>query len=215
MRVKICGITSIDDAKLAAQAGADFIGLILAASPRCVTLETARQVAAGVSNFVRPVLVFRDAPIEDVCAAIDATGCGWVQLHGREPVTYLTLLAQYRPHAHIMRGWPVSGPQCAQDLRQYLEKARDLGTPIEVVILDAPKGGPHPGFEFMGDVALSFADRPPQIWCAGGLTAGNLTTAVASGRYDGVDVASGVEAKPGIKDPEALRKFVTTAKSSA
>ena len=83
---------------------------------------------------------------------------------------------------------------------------------IDVVLLDAPKGGPHPGYERLGDISHRLRNRPPAVWCAGRLTADNLATVVASGRYDGVDVARGVESRPGVKDPAVLQRFLQIAK---
>lgn len=212
MHVKICGITNVEDARQAARCGADFVGLVLATSARRVTVDAARDVAAAVPAATQPVLLFRDAPLDDVLAALKTTGCAWVQLHGHEPVKYLAELPRRRPGIHLIRAWEVASLRAGDELADYLRQAGTAGARIDVIILDAPKGGPHPGYERLGDISLQYRERPPEIWCAGGLTPSNLATAVGSGRYDGVDVASGVESQPGIKDHAALRRFVAAAK---
>lgn len=212
MHVKICGITSVHDARQAAYCGADFVGLILAPSSRRVTVDIARDVAAALPAATQPVVLFRDAPLEDVLSALELTGCAWVQLHGREPVTYLAELARHRVGVHLIRAWEITSPTAGDELVNYLREAAAAGVRIDAVILDAPKGGPHPGFERLGDISLGCRPRPPEVWCAGGLSPANLVMAVATGQYDGVDVARGVESQPGIKDYAALEQFVTTAK---
>ena len=212
MRVKICGITRPEDAREAAHCGADFIGLIRAPSARRVTVATARQVIAALPEHVQPVLLFRDAPLDEVTAAVDATGGDWVQLHGREPVAYLAELAARRPALRLIRAWEVTAEQADDDLAAYLQQAGAVNLRIDVVILDAPKGGAHPGYERLARISRRCRQRPPEIWCAGGLTPKNVAAAIAQGRYDGVDVASGVESSPGIKDHAALRAFIETAR---
>ncbi len=212
MHVKICGITNADDAVAAARSGADFLGFILAPSPRRVAIDVVRAVVGALPPGVQPVLVFRDAPLEEVLAAVQTTRAGWLQFHGRESPAYLREVQARLAFVHVLRAWEIVGPAAEQDLRLYLEEARRQAVRIDAVLLDAPKGGPHPGFERLADISRSLVLRPPAIWCAGGLTPANVATAVAVGCYDGVDVASGVESRPGIKDHDAVRRFVAAAR---
>ncbi|MCK4343235.1 MAG: phosphoribosylanthranilate isomerase [Phycisphaerae bacterium] len=211
MRVKICGITNPDDALAAAQFGADFIGLILAPSARRVTVESARRVRDVLPPAAQPVLLFRNAPLDEVHEVLAATGCEWVQLHGGESPSYLKELATRHPQIHLIKAWEVSSPQAGDELANYLRQVKEEGVRIDVIILDAPKGGPHPGYDCLGDVSRRCVERPPACWCAGGLTPANVAAAVADGCYDGVDVAGGVELRPGRKDHAALRRFIETA----
>jgi phosphoribosylanthranilate isomerase len=213
MHVKICGITNTEDALAAARTGAEFVGLILTGSPRQVDLDTARRIAGVLPQSTSAVLVFRNAPLAEVADAVTACRCGWVQLHGREPVSYVHELLKQRPRLRIIRAWEIDGAAAGTELSEYACMAREAGVRVDVYLLDAPKGGAHPGFERLGDIALQFVERPPEIWCAGGLTALNVATAVGAGHYEGVDVASGVETQPGRKDLNALQRFVTTARS--
>ena len=212
MHVKICGMTSPDDGAAAAASGADFIGLILAPSTRQVTVETARRIRETLPPETEAVLVYRDAPVVDIGAALVETRCTWVQLHGHEPITQLKELRRLHPDIHLIRAWEVSSIQSGEELAEYLDGARREGVQIDVVLLDAPKGSPHPGYECLAQVSASCTCRPPEVWCAGGLTPANLAAAVAAGHYDGVDVASGVESKPGVKDHAAVRAFVAAAR---
>lgn len=215
MRVKICGITREEDALAAAWHGADFVGFILADSPRRVTVEQARQLVRAVGAATQPVLVFRDAPRAAVVAASDKAGCGWVQLHGLESVEYVQELLDARPELRVIRAWSVASAADQRGLEAYLREAADAGVAPEILLLDAPKGGAHPGYACLAELSRSVRPRPREIWCAGGLTADNLVAAVADGRFDGVDVAGGVEANVRIKDPTAVERFIVGARALA
>ena len=212
MHAKVCGITNSDDALVVAGAGADFIGLILAPSARRVTVDQAARVISALPATVQPVLVFRDAPLEEVLDALARTSRAWVQLHGLEPVAYAKDLLARRPGTHLIKAWEIASDESAADLLTYLQAARAAGVHIDAVILDVPKGGPHSGYDCLGRVSRQCVDRPPEIWCAGGLRPDNVAAALALGRYDGVDVASGVETSPGVKDHAAVRAFITAAR---
>lgn len=212
MHVKICGITNTEDALAAARCGADLVGFVLAESPRRVPTATVRDILAALPPMVHPVLVFRDEALGDLLAAQSETGCDWIQLHGREPVAFVRELHGARPQVHVIKAWEVAGPESGVELAAYLDAARAADVGIDVVLLDAPKGAPAPGYQEMAKIAARCTERPPQIWCAGGLTPTNLVTALAGGRYDGVDVSSGVELRPGVKSHSAVMHFVETAK---
>jgi phosphoribosylanthranilate isomerase len=211
MYVKICGITRPEDARAAATAGAEFVGMIMAPSARQISLNLAREIIRLLPSTARPVLVFRNARVDEVLAAAATTGALWVQLHGHEPPGYVHALQQQRPGLRIIKGWEVASPQAGDELSRYAATAAHTGARLDVVILDAPKGGAHPGYEHLGDVARRCGQRPPAIWCAGGLTPGNVALATAVGCYEGVDVASGVETSPGIKDHTLVQRFVEAA----
>ena len=231
MRVKICGITNEADALHAVRAGADFVGLILAPSVRQVTVETAAQIVTAVRELyahretladtalerhAEPVLVFRDAPLNDVLQAVQRTAVSWVQLHGRESPEYLRGLRAALPNIKLIKAWEIDAP--IGTLWEYLEGCRVLGAVPNVVLLDAPKSGEQPGHDRLGVFSLLLvsthsAARPGEVWCAGGLTPENLTPALDAGGFDGVDVASGVESAPGRKDAAAVEDFIRTARS--
>ena len=208
MRVKMCGTTSVEDAQGAWEAGADFIGLILAESRRRVTPSAAARIVARIPPPAMPVLVFRDQPLDEVAGAVETAGAHWVQLHGSESPEFVRLLHARCHDLHLIRAWEVTPELGARQVRDYLDAVRSTGVPVEVVMLDAPKQGDHPGFERFAAIAGQLADKDVEIWCAGGLTAENLAAALSQGCYRGVDVARGVESSPGVKDHDAVRRFV-------
>lgn len=215
MHVKICGLTRVDDALAAARAGADFAGFVLAPSPRCVTPTVVQSIVRSLPPTTRPVLVFRDAPLADVLAAQRTTHCTWLQLHGQETVDYLRDLLRELPDARLIRAWDIVGPESADRLVSYLDQARSGQVNIEVVLLDSPKAGPRADARVFADTARRCTQRPPAVWCAGGLTPDNLGPVIGAGVYDGVDVSSGVEAAPGVKDHDRIRRFVARVKAAA
>lgn len=213
MYVKICGVTNMADALAAARLGADYVGLIRAASARRVTLKTAGKIAAVLPTTTRPVLLFQDATIDEVLAELGTVNFNCIQLHGREPVSYIREIITKFPEMKIIRAWQVSTVADADGLNEYLQEAANDGIRFETVILDAPKGGPHPGYKCLGQVSRCCRKHTEHLFCAGGLTPDNLTEAVRDGSYDGVDVACGVEQQPGVKDHDALKQFITLAKA--
>jgi len=213
VRVKVCGVTRCEDALFAASRGADFIGLVRAASPRQVAIDTARAIATALPPATLPVLVFHDAPLDEVCATLDTTGIRWVQLHGGETVAYAHDLVLRLPNVPLIRAWEVAGPQAATHLLEHLRAAADTGVRFQVLLLDAPKGRQHPGYGVLGDVSRRCRGQADEIWCAGGLTPENVAAAVRAGDYDGVDVSRGVELRPGVKDQAALARFIAAARA--
>lgn len=211
MQIKICGMTREPDVEAACAVGADFVGLILAESKRRVSAARAAQLARCAGGPTQPVLLFMDQPLDEACAAIEQAGVTWVQLHGGESPEFVRELRQRFPELRVIKAWSVGDLTAGRSLARYLAAARDARAPIDVVIVDAPKGGPHPGFPCLAAVAASVAQETP-IWCAGGLTAENLSVAVPAGAFHGVDVARGVETSPGEKDAELIRGFVTAAR---
>lgn len=214
MRIKICGITRLEDALLAAEAGADFIGLVQAESPRRVKLGAARDIVAALPSSTAAVVVFRDAALEEVIAAVEATRATWVQLHGNEPIAYAAALRNRMPQLHLIRAFEIGGPADADRAALYLSEAERAGGLFDASILDAPKGTPHPGLEVLA--AASRACRPHgECWLAGALTPENVAEWLRAGTFTGVDAARGVESAPGVKDGAAVRRFMQAVRAAA
>jgi phosphoribosylanthranilate isomerase len=197
--VKICGITDPADAEVAVGAGADAVGMIFAPSRRYVDLDQARAIAAVVPDHVLLVGVFRDHLVREVLETVEAVGLRAVQLHGSE-----TPRTSQQVHEHVpvlIRALAAGDPQLAE----IDEHGAD------VVLLDAPTPGAGVAFDWalVGDLT-----RRHRILLAGGLRPDTVTDAIAQVQPWGVDVASGVEARPGRKDPDAVRAFVTAAKAA-
>jgi phosphoribosylanthranilate isomerase len=199
--VKICGVTCVQDAELCIAAGADAIGLnFCAASPRCVSLEAAREIVSAVAGRVLTVGVFVDASHAEITALRTSTGIACVQLHGAEPPE---LLARLLPHAYkAIR---------VRDATSLAEARRYAG---DHVLLDAyvPGAAGGTGTTFEWQLATEFA-RERLVTLAGGLHPSNVAAAIARVRPFCVDVASGVERAPGRKDPDLVQAFVAAAKA--
>jgi phosphoribosylanthranilate isomerase len=200
-RVKICGVTSVQDLELCIDAGADAVGFnFYARSPRRVDLETARKLVQALAGRALAVGVFVDASYDQIEVVKARTGIGCVQLHGAEPPE---LLARLLPHAYkAIR---------MRDASSLVEARRFGG---EHILLDAYVPGQPGGtgarfdWELAGELA---AER--RVTLAGGLEPANVAAAVARVRPYCVDVASGVEAAPGRKDAAKVREFIRAAKA--
>jgi phosphoribosylanthranilate isomerase len=203
MIVKICGITRPEDAEVAVAAGADWIGLnFWPRSRRYVSLARALEVAEVIPGDVKKVGVFVNAPAPTVIEAARRVGLDLLQFHGDEDAAYLAAFAGgYR----FLKALRIRAPL---DLR-----AIDLLEGTDTVLLDAPSesygGGGRP---FDWALARQARDRGKRIVLAGGLTPENVGEAVREVRPFGVDVASGVERAPGLKDPDKVRRFVAAAR---
>lgn len=208
MRVKICGITRVDDALAAARAGADFVGLILAPSVRRVSPQQAAQIAQALpAAGPRPVLVFRDAPLDEILHASTLSGVSAIQLHGDESADLIAAVRARVPGAFVIRAVSIVTRAPVADGGV----AAACGA-ADVVLLDAPKGGPRPEASEFDRACVAIRPDVRGVWRAGGLTVDNVAEVVGGSRYDGVDVAGGVEAAPGVKDHALIERFVRAAK---
>jgi phosphoribosylanthranilate isomerase len=200
--VKICGVTSVEDARLCSDAGVDAIGLNFAAeSPRRVSLEVARAIVQALPPNVLSVGVFVDADYAELMRVKRAVGLACLQLHGDEAPELLERLLPHAYKAIRVRGAAV-----------HDEVARYAG---EHVLLDAYVPGHHGGTGARFDWSLAAAiAKTRKLTLAGGLHPENVAEAVATVRPFCVDVASGVEAQVGRKHPERVREFVARAKSA-
>ncbi|HEX5059860.1 MAG TPA: phosphoribosylanthranilate isomerase [Kofleriaceae bacterium] len=207
-RIKICGVTLADDAARIASRGADFIGLnFWPKSKRYLAPERALMIASVARSTGNPKLVgvFVDPEIDEIQAIIATVDLDIIQLHGDETPDFVkkVSLAVYRP---VWKAIPI-------------KSSRDLASldvwPAEALLLDAPtpgRGGAGATFDWQ--LAREARERFPKInfVLAGGLTPENVTTAIQTVQPWAVDVASGVEAGPGIKDPAKLDVFIGAAR---
>ena len=200
VRVKICGITNVEDALVAEAAGADAVGLIFAErSKRRVTLAQARAVSDALGPFVTRVGVFVDAPLGDVLEAATTLRLGAVQLHGSEPPAYAEAL---RSEVRVVKVFAFIKGLTPDTLRRF---------PADAVMLDGLT--PGGGETFSWDDAGALKDFPNLI-LAGGLTRENVAAGVRTLRPYAVDVASGVERAIGLKDRVKVQDFVRAAKAA-
>lgn len=212
MEVKICGMTREQDVRTAADAGADFVGLILAPSKRQITIARAAELAQ-VAAPAQPVLLFMNQPLDEVATAVEQTQIEWVQLHGDESPQYIRALRDRFPAVRLIKAWSVTDLGDADRMGQFLTGLAQESAAVERILIDVPKGGTHPGYPCLAGVAQAATAAGAIVWAAGGLTPDNLAAAVPAGIYHGVDVASGVESAPGEKDAAAVRAFIRHARA--
>ena len=205
-RVKICGVTTVEDGLMAVEAGADAVGLVLwGASPRAITVEQARSIASALPAGVDRVGVFVDPAREEVARAVAEIGLDVVQLHGQEPPEMCRGLG-----ARVWKAIGVGAGFRAEDALRY-EAVAD-GILVDTRVAGAAPGGTGRVFDW--SVARSLRGRVRFLVLAGGLRPDNVAEAVVAVAPDGVDVSSGVESAPGRKDRERVRAFVRAARST-
>jgi phosphoribosylanthranilate isomerase len=200
VRVKICGITSAEDAVFASEMGADALGFVFAPSPRRVSLDDALGIIRDLPPFVQTVGVFADSDIEEVIFYRNRLRLSLIQLSGSESDEYIRALGSgVIKTVHISNG---SKPNLAVN-----------GS--ATILLDSAsgdlKGGTGKVIDW--DTIAEVSIRRPFI-LAGGLTPENISIAVAKVKPYAVDVSSGVETKPGRKDHDKIRSFIQRAKSA-
>lgn len=214
IEVKICGVTNVADARFAAALGADFVGLVMAESRRRVEPRVAREVVLSLPLPTRPVLLFRDQPPALVVERVAETGVDLIQLHGDEDVDYVAALAGALPRVGIIRAWELRTADSGAALREHVRRLAASAVRLFRVILDAPKDAGPTADERFRELEGEWPEGFPPLWRAGGLTPENVAAALKDARYVGVDVARGVEAAPGRKDPEKLRRFIEAARGA-
>jgi phosphoribosylanthranilate isomerase len=214
-RIKICGITNEADGVAASDAGADAVGLnFFRKSRRFVEPDIACQIAAAMPAGMMRVGVFVNHSVDEIANIVQTVGLDCVQLHGDEPATRLVELPTT---VKIVRAY-----RCGNDglgpLAKYLDECRRLGRVPDAVLIDADAGEDYGGSGARADWARISAGREllggVQLVLAGGLGPGNVATAIAAVRPDAVDVASGVELRPGQKDASLVQRFVAEASAA-
>jgi phosphoribosylanthranilate isomerase len=204
--VKICGLTSPEDAVAAVEAGADAVGFVFwPKSPRAVTPERAAQIGRALPAAVVRVGVFVDAPEPEMARVAELAGLDLLQLHGNEAPAAAGALC--RPAWKALR----VGPGFVS--RDALPWAgRVSGLLLDTKADDAPGGT---GRTFDWALARRAREHASFLMLAGGLTPANVAQAIRAAAPDGVDVSSGVESAPGRKDVDKLRAFVAAARSAS
>jgi phosphoribosylanthranilate isomerase len=200
MRVKICGLTNLEDALAAVAAGADALGFVFARSPRQVTPEQAREMVRRLPPLVATVGVFVDTPLEEVASLKAWCGLDWVQLHGHNDPTTLAALAPRVIKVLAMEG-QVPDPQAYPGCQLLMDTA-----------VGGKSGGTGKTFDW--SLAQDLARQRPVI-LAGGLNPANVALAIDIVKPFAVDVSSGVESEPGRKDHAQIRSFIARAKGLA
>ncbi|MFJ9823853.1 phosphoribosylanthranilate isomerase [Streptomyces sp. NPDC101160] len=202
MFVKVCGLATTADIDVAVEAGADAIGLVISGtSVRGLEREHAARLAAHAPAGVLSVLVVNDTPAVEAAGLARELGVGALQLHGGHyGAEDFAAAARVFP-----RLWRATSLKERPDTRVGAHGE-------EVLLLDSPRAGSGARW----DLSLLDGARPEGTWLlAGGLDPENVAEAIAQGRPWGVDVSSGVESAPGVKDHDRIRAFVAAAKAAA
>ncbi len=201
-RVKICGITSAEDALAAVEAGADALGFVFApGTPRLVPPETAERIVAGLPPFVTAVGVFVDQPLEEVLRIAARCNLQAVQLHGDEPEAFSRRIPLKVIKALRVRDVPDLRPIPTYPAHAFLLDA----------FVEGQAGGT--GALISWDLAVHAKGHAPII-LSGGLRPETVALAVRRVRPYGVDVSSGVEAGPGRKDHQKVREFIAAVRQA-
>jgi phosphoribosylanthranilate isomerase len=208
--VKICANTSLEDARVAVEAGADALGFVFAPSPRRVTPAQVAEIVRGLPAEIEKIGVFVDAPLGEIVSTVEARGLTGVQLHcGGDPTLTAQLRARFGPRFRILR---------------VVHFAPEATTPedasVDAFLIDSrtatAMGGTGVAYDWSLAAATIFENTKTRkrLVAAGGLTPENVGEAIARLRPWGVDVVSGVEAAPGRKDAARVRAFVANARSA-
>jgi len=202
-RVKICGITCVEDALRAAELGADALGFVFAQSPRQVTPEQAAEIAARLPPFVSRVGVFVNESPQRIKEIVARCALGAVQLHGDEPAEVLEELGR----VVVVRALRLRG-------EEDLELIDAWPQPWVLIEPFSPEARGGTGKELDLNLAARACQRGKRIILAGGLSPENVGQAVRRVRPYAVDVSSGVEAAPGRKDPHKLARFFAAVREA-
>ena len=229
-QIKICGVTSVTDARLIAAAGADAIGLnFIPGSPRCLTIDAAASIAASLPAGITIVGVFVGRPPDEMLAIAKRVGLTAIQLHGlfdgppesSDPPWRCDELRPYPVIRAVRLDEPSADPDRLATARQWIDAAEVCGARPVMAIVDAgvsrgtlagQMGGTGHTVEW--ESVANTPDLPIPTTLAGGLTPENVSAAILASRLLAVDTASGVESAPGCKDPDMVTSFVTAAQAA-
>lgn len=224
MWIKICGMTNPEDAALAVEAGADAVGFVFAPdSPRRVTAAAVAEMPLEMLGDVRRVGVFVTRDFEEIAEAVNAARLTGVQLHGELDFPLLERMRrEFGEELMLIQTlhWDVNAPAEATEMALRTElRALALHGGADAVLLDTQtkraSGGTGQRFDWTrARKALADAAQGLRVIVAGGLTADNVADAIRTLRPWGVDVASGVEARPGKKDAVRVKAFVGEARAA-
>jgi phosphoribosylanthranilate isomerase len=212
--IKICANTTLEDARLAAEAGADAAGFVFAPSPRRVTAAQVAAITPHLGFELEKIGVFVDATLDEICATVRACGLTGVQLLSEAgPGLTAQIREIFGMTLRILRVVHF-GPDAA-------DHAATIATDpnVDAILVDSRTatavGGTGVAFDWGSARATLFQGTEARLVAAGGLTPDNVAEAIATLQPWGVDVASGVEMAPGRKDPQKVRDFIARARAGA
>ena len=212
--VKICGNTTLADAQLAADAGADAVGFVFAPSPRRVTMEQVAAITSGLPSQLEKIGVFVDADFATIATTVEQCGLTGVQLHSKSAGELASQLRERFGRSLRILQVIHFGDNAAPQL-----EAAHANAAIDGVLVDSRTatavGGTGVAFDWQAARETIFTDKSPlKLIAAGGLNPANVAQAIATLRPWGVDVVTGVESSPSHKDAEKVAEFVARARSA-
>ena len=205
VRVKICGITNPEDASMALRMGVDAIGFIFAQSPRRIDPERAREIIDGLPPFARTVGVFVNETPESIKEIIRFCALDLIQLHGDESPD---ICAQLMPRT--IKSFRIKDPSSLDDLESYVGKTRAF---LFDTYAEEKWGGTGKTFDW--DLAIRGKNPGVPVILSGGLNPSNIQSAISTVQPYAVDVSSGIEERPGKKDPVLLKRLMESIKQSS
>ena len=201
IRIKICGITTLEDAHMAIEAGADALGFVFyEASPRAVDPDHAAEIIRALPPFTQTVGLFVNGVPDTINSIADLCGLDIIQLHGDEPPEYCDAVCR-----RVIKAFSVKDRDSLNILGSY----RVAGYLLDAWSPDA-RGGT--GISFNWELAAEAVQQGHRIILAGGLTPANISDAIRTVHPYGIDVSSGVESAPGRKDRDKTRAFISAAR---
>jgi len=210
-RIKVCGITNLDDAEMALELGAWTLGMIFFAhSPRSCSLAEAERIAAALHRKVELCGVFVNAPLDQVVHTSEDLGLSMLQLHGDEGPSYCAE-ATRRNGARVIKAAQVSGPGDVRDLERFHVDFHLLDARASEPERQGLRGGTGETFDW---TLLEGRRSKVPLILSGGLNAENVAEAIELTHPYAVDTASGTESAPGRKDPQKLRAFFDAAQGT-
>ncbi len=225
MWIKICGITSLEDAKVAVDAGANAVGFVFAASPRRVTSEIVREISCALPSNVEKIGVFVDASAEEVVATVEAAGLTGVQFHREYPDSDVSKmrdrLRKSTESPRMVHVVPYDGDVAGFARRLQLLAALPVTDDDPTVVLVDTRVGDKvggTGIPFDWDAAQDAFHQHAanlRLIAAGGLHSDNVRQAIQTMQPWGVDACSGVESVPGRKDHQRVRQFIRVSHAAA
>ena len=216
--IKICGNTSLADARMAVNAGADAVGFVFAASPRQVTVSEAAAIISHLPATVEKIGVFVEAGIEEIYSTVRASRLTGVQLHFEAAFEMpAKLRARLGPALRILRVVHFDAAAAERAAEQIAAYSGDPN--VDGVLVDSRTtkavGGTGVAFDWAAARKTAFSEVSKlKLVAAGGLSAANVAEAIVALRPWGVDVVSGVESAPGRKDAFKVREFIARARAA-
>jgi phosphoribosylanthranilate isomerase len=212
--IKICANTTLQDAQLAAEAGANAVGFVFAPSPRRVTAAQVAAITPHLATGLEKIGVFVDATLDEICATVRACGLTGVQLHSEAGCDLSARLREsFGMELRILQVVHF-GPDAADHAATIMADPN-----VDAILVDSRTatavGGTGVAFDWASARETLFQSGEARLVAAGGLTPDNVTEAIATLQPWGVDVASGVEMAPGRKDPRKVRDFIANARAGA